>query len=135
MTSTGIWMAVTQLGVILYLKIDLLVINQIFGTAEAGRYSVILQQSTLIRSMAAALAGVLTPALTAFYARNDIEGLMRIAVRGVKFIGLALAIPLGLLCGLSRPFLGWWLGPEFTNLSPLMWLMMGHLAFNLSVIP
>jgi len=135
MTSMGLWMAISQVGAILYLSVDLLVVNKVFGTTATGKYSVILLLSSTIRPLAQAVSSVLTPALVGYYAREDTEGLMRVSRRAVKLMSLALAIPLGILCGFSRPFLEWWLGPEFSSLSPLMWLMLSHLVVNLSVIP
>lgn len=135
MNAMGLWMAINGVGMILYLNIDLIVLNKVLGTAAGGRYSVVSQLSTNMRTLAAGIAAILIPVVLGYYARKDYDGLVRVSARAVKFMGLASAIPLGLLCGFSKPFLSSWMGADFVSLSPLMWLIMSHLVINLSVLP
>jgi membrane protein EpsK len=81
------------------------------------------------------VVAVLSPAIMARYATGDIEGMRRIASRSVKLLGVALALPIGLLCGFGRPLLTLWLGPEFAQLNVLLILLVGHLTVNLAVRP
>ena len=53
----------------------------------------------------------------------------------MKLVGLLMALPIGLICGLSSPLLQTWLGPKFAELSWLMTLMTIHLSVNLAVLP
>jgi membrane protein EpsK len=46
-----------------------------------------------------------------------------------------MALPIGLICGFSRPLLGTWLGQDFESLAPLMILLTAHLCLNLAVLP
>ena len=46
-----------------------------------------------------------------------------------------MALPIGLLCGLARPFLQTWLGRSFADLAPLAWLLIGPLCINLAILP
>jgi len=131
----GGWMVVIQVGILLYLQTDALIINRMLGPTEGGKYATLLGFSMQLRSMTSMLITVLSPAMIAAYARQDTEGLLKNSARAVKFLSLALAIPLALLCGLSIPFLTWWLGPEFKSLNVLVWLMFSHLVLNLGVQP
>jgi membrane protein EpsK len=70
-----------------------------------------------------------------YYAQKKFEELVFISKSGVKIMGLAMALPIGLLCGFSPLILSLWVGPEFSRLSPLMWILLGHLAINMSVLP
>jgi len=133
--SFGGWVAINQVGTLLFLAIDLLVVNRLFGPAAGGRYAAVLQWSALLRTLAGTISVVFGPTVLYFYARNDIDGMVNYLCRAMKFMGLMLALPIGLICGFSAPLLRTWLGPEFVNLAPLMSLMTIHLSINLAVLP
>jgi membrane protein EpsK len=133
--SMGGWIAINSIGAILYLSIDLLVVNRMFGPESGGRYAAVMQWSTLLRTLVAVVAGLFGPTMLYFYARHDIDGLSRYGQKAVKLVGLLMALPIGLICGLSTPLLQTWLGPKFADLAWLMSLMTVHLSVNLAVIP
>ncbi|HZO89654.1 MAG TPA: oligosaccharide flippase family protein [Chthonomonadaceae bacterium] len=135
LTSTGGWVIVNQIGAILFLSIDLLVINRLLGAEASGRYAAVMQLPLTLRYLAAAIQSVFTPTILYLFARKDITGLIAYARRAVKFIGLLLALPISLLCGLSEPILRLWLGPKFGSLAPLLTLMSAHLCVNLAIMP
>ena len=85
--------------------------------------------------MGVATLYVLQPAILKKYAQGDSVGLQRITSQAVKLVGLSTALPAGLLCGFSRPFLSTWLGPSFQHLDLLLVLLVFHLSTNLSIIP
>lgn len=132
---TGGWITIDQIGTLMLFQIDIIVINKLFGTVAGGEYSIILMWSTLIRSAAAMLAGVLTPVVLTCYAKKKFEELTSISKSAVKIMGLSMALPIGLICGFSPLILSLWVGPEFSRLSPLMWLLLSHLSINMSVLP
>ena len=133
--SLGGWIAVNYLGVILYLSIDLLVVNRMFGTEAGGRYAAVLQWSILLRSLVGVIGTIFGPTMIVYYARNDFDGLCLYGRQAVKLIGLLMALPIALICGFSTPLLLTWLGPKFADLTWLMTLMTAHLSFNLAVTP
>lgn len=135
LSSTGGWVIVSQLGVMLYLNIDLLLANRLFGPEQGGRYAAVLQLPTLLRSLAVAVGGIFAPTMYHIYARGDIDGLVIYLNRAIKFLGLVMALAVGLICGFSEPLLRLWLGPTFGSLAPLLSLMAIHLCINLSVYP
>ncbi|HTE88556.1 MAG TPA: oligosaccharide flippase family protein [Terriglobales bacterium] len=133
--GTGGWVIISQLGVMLYLNIDLLLANRLFGPEQAGRYAAVLALPTLLRSLAIAVGGIFAPTMYHIYARGDIDGLVVYLNRAIKFLGLVMALSIGLICGFSEPLLRLWLGPGFSNLAPLLFLMAIHLCINLSMYP
>lgn len=133
--SFGGWVAISQVGTLLFLAVDLLVVNRLFGPKAGGRYAAVMQWSVLLRMLAGTISGVFGPTILYLFARGDIDGLTSYVVRAVKFMGLLIALPIGLICGLSAPLLKTWLGPEFVDLAPLMSLMTIHLSVNLAVLP
>jgi membrane protein EpsK len=94
-----------------------------------------MQWPILLRAVGAAVTSLFGPTILAYYARRDTSGLVDYTQRAVKLSGLMIALPVGLICGLSAPVLQVWLGPEFVPLAPLLSLVTAHLCINLSVCP
>jgi O-antigen/teichoic acid export membrane protein len=132
--GTGSWIIINQIGALLFTQIDLIVVNKLFGIAAGGEYSIVLVWSTVLRSIAGMLAGVLTPIILTYYAKQKFDDITTISQRAVKFMGLAMALPIGCICGFAPQILSLWVGSEFIKLAPLMWLLLMHLVINLSVL-
>ncbi len=135
LVSLGGWVSINIIGATLYLSIDLLVVNRMIGPEAGGRYAAVAQWSALLRTMAGTIVGLFGPTMLYYYARHDIDGLARYGQQAVKLVGLMMALPIGLICGLSVPLLQTWLGPDFADLNWLMSLMTIHLSVNLAVSP
>lgn len=135
LAGMGNWIIVNQIGALLFLQVDLIVVNKLFGATASGEYATILIWSTLLRSMAGMFAGVLTPIILTYYAKDQFEQIITISKSAVKFMGLTMALPIGLICGFAPQLLSLWVGPEFMKLAPLMWILLPHLIINLSVLP
>lgn len=131
----GGWVVISGIGSLLFIQIDLIVVNLLFGATSAGEYAIVLQWGVLLRSVAGVLSGVLTPTVLACYARKQTETLIQVTKSAVKLMGLAMALPIGLVCGLAPLLLTVWVGEEFASLSPLMVLLTVHLSINLAVLP
>lgn len=135
LTGMGWWVIINQFGSVLFLNIDLLVVNLLFGATKGAEYAIALQWVVLLRAIAATLAGVLTPFVLTYYAKEQTENLIKVSRSAVKLMGLVMALPIGLVCGFAPVLLTVWVGSEFSFLSPLMVLLTGHLAINLAVLP
>lgn len=133
--GTGGWITIDQIGSLLLFQMDIILVNKLFGTVAGGEYSIVLMWNSLIRTIAGMLSGVLTPVILTYYAQTKFEELVVLSKSAVKIMGLAVALPIGLICGFSPLILSLWVGPEFARLSPLMWILLGHLAINMSVLP
>jgi O-antigen/teichoic acid export membrane protein len=133
--GTGGWLTVERMGFLLMTNTNLLVVNLAFDATATGSYGSLLQFPTLINSMGIATLYVLQPAILKKYAQGDFVGLQRITSQAIKLVGLSTALPAGLLCGFSRPFLSAWLGPSFQHLDILLVLLVFHLSTNLSITP
>ncbi|MHC1626918.1 MAG: oligosaccharide flippase family protein [Methanoculleaceae archaeon] len=131
----GGWAVINQIGALLFLQIDLIVVNLLFGEMSAGEYAIALQWVILLRAVAGVLSGVLTPTIFSCYARKQTETLIRVTKSAVKLMGLAMALPIGLVCGLAPQLLTVWVGEGFAFLAPLMALLTVHLVVNLAVLP
>jgi O-antigen/teichoic acid export membrane protein len=133
--GTGGWVVVNQVGSLLLLSVDLMIVNRFLGAVEGGRYAVALQLAVFLRLLATALAAVFGPSMLYRYAEDDIDGLVKLACRAMKLLGLVMAIPIGLVIGFSRPLLGTWLGSDFVSIAPLLILLTVQLPINLCVQP
>lgn len=129
------WVIVNQAGAQLFLNIDLIVANMVFGAQIAGRYGAVVIFSALLRSLVGTISAVLDPIVFTLYAQESYSKLARFSSLSVKFIGLAIALPIGLICGMAKPLLTIWLGPEYADLSWLVIALVSHLCINLAVVP
>ncbi len=133
--STGGWVIVSQIGVMLYMNIDLLLANRLFGPSQSGRYAAVLQLPALLRSLGIAVGEIFAPTMFHMYARGDMDGLAVYLNRAIEFLGFVMALAIGLICGFAKPLLHLWLGADFGNMAPLLFLMSIHLCINLSMYP
>jgi O-antigen/teichoic acid export membrane protein len=129
------WMMINQVGTLLFLNMDLIIVNLFLGAEAEGRYGSVMQWPVLLRTFASTVAAVLTPVVLAHFARQDLGRITRISQQAVKLLGLSVALPVGLVCGLSRPLLRVWLGPDFSDLAILLSTLTLHLCVNLAVMP
>jgi membrane protein EpsK len=135
MLSFSGWVAINQAGSLLFLNIDLIVANIIFGATLGGKYGAVIIFPTILRTLAGTVLGVLSPIIVTLYAKEDIQKLVRLIILSVKFMGLAMALPIGLLSGFARPLLILWLGFEFADLALLLIILVSHLCINLAITP
>jgi membrane protein EpsK len=131
----GGWIVVNMAGATLLGRVDLIVVNFFFGATMMGGYAAVAQFSVLMEYLVNAAAQVIRPAILIKYAQGDFIALQHLSSRGIKLLGLALALPAGLLCGFSRPLLSIWLGASFGDLSILLVILISHLSLNLSARP
>jgi membrane protein EpsK len=129
------WSALNLIGYLLLLQTDLLIVNALFGAEWTGRYGSVQLLPQLVNMIVETIIAVLSPAIMAQYALGNIAGMQQLARRSTKLVGLALALPIGLLCGLGGPLLSLWLGPDFAQLEIVLILLVGHLAMNSAARP
>ena len=129
------WVFVNQVGSILFLSIDQIVVNTALGVTIQGFYASALQWSILLRSLARTFSTALAPIMIIQFAAGDSRQLGEMSVLSVKLLGLIMALPVGLVAGLAQPLLRVWLGPDFVGLSTLLILMVLPLSVNLAVLP
>jgi O-antigen/teichoic acid export membrane protein len=135
LVGMGSWMVVNYLGFLLFLRIDVWVCNRFISPESAGDYAAILQWSNLIRQAGTTMSAVIGPMIVIYYARSQVNELIRLSKLSVRMFCLFLAIPIGVLCAFSPSILTIWLGESFARLAPLMVLMLSHLVINIGVMP
>jgi membrane protein EpsK len=131
----GGWVLVNQAGTQLLLNIDLVLANLIFGAQIAGRYGSVIIFPVFLRTFVGTYQGIVEPIVFMLYARNELKELVQFCRMSVKFTGLLIALPIGLICGLARPLLTIWLGVDYSDLSWLVVALVSHLCINLAIVP
>ncbi len=72
------WWAVTdQVGSLLLLQFDLIVVNLLFGATMAGEYAVIFLWVTLLRGIGGTLSGALSPMILTYFAQGRVDQIIR----------------------------------------------------------
>ncbi len=129
------WVSVNMVGTMLLFRADLIIVNAFFGAAMTGGYGSVAQFSTLMDYLVSTVATAVRSIMLLKYAQRDFAGLQRLSSQSIKLLGLVLALPVGLLCGFSRPLLSVWLGPSYEYLSILLIITTCHQSLNLCVRP
>jgi membrane protein EpsK len=135
MAIMSIWLTINQIGIFLYLGSGIIIINLFFGAEQCGRYSAVAQFIALFSTLAGTVSKVFSPIAYEYIAHDNLNGLSIQIGRSVKFMGLIMGLPIGILCGLATPILTRWLGHEFSDLGPLVWLLIVPLIVTVSVRP
>ncbi|MEI4789365.1 MATE family efflux transporter [Bacillus sp. FJAT-53060] len=135
LVRSGVWHSFEQMGILLFLQIDLLMTNLLIGAEATGQYAAILQFPLLLRTLAGTLAVVFAPTITKFYSNQDEQGLIQYAAKAIKWSGLFVAFPAALLGGLAGPLMLLWLGPAFEELKWLLMLHAAYLCLTLMFLP
>jgi membrane protein EpsK len=131
----GGWVTVRRTGSMLLKNFDVIIVFSVFGAVAAGGYAALLQIRRMPRKFLGAGSSVISPIILQKYAQGDFPGLRRITLQATKLLGLGLALPVGLICGLSRPFLSIWLDPSFEEWSPVLIALTALFGLNLSMRP
>jgi membrane protein EpsK len=132
---SGGWYLVDQIGTLLLFSTSLLVVNRVFGPEASGLFGTVQLWPSLLGSFATVLGAVFTPNITTLYARQDIEGLRLYLYRVLRFVGLSIALPIGIVCGFAAPLLVVWGGPRFQHAAPLLLLLTLPHCINIWVFP
>ncbi|MEG2584315.1 MAG: oligosaccharide flippase family protein [Oscillospiraceae bacterium] len=131
--SSGCWVSLSEIGVILFLQIDLLVANWNLGAEVAGKYAVVLQLPAILRTFSATIISIFVPTVISLFALNKIKDMIKYVNDAVKYTGLALSLPIGIVCGLGGVVLALWIGESYRSFGLLLAVLTIHLSINLSV--
>ncbi len=135
MSGMSVWVLINSIGSLMFLRIDLYIVNKFVGVHAAGEYATILQWNQLFRSATGLLAGLVTPLGLIYYAKGELKKLSRIMLFSIKVLSVFLVLALSFVCGFAGDILNLWLGSGFDSLSTLLILQMSSLVINLGVHP
>ncbi len=130
----GGWTIVNQIGILLFLYIDVIIVNIFIGEIASGEYGAIMQWNAVFRNFSGVLGQLFAPMFMIYYGRKEFSKLKTLIPRALKILGLLLAIPVGIVFGLSKEILEVWLGNDFIHLSNALKLMVSHLSINYAMV-
>lgn len=129
-SKLGFWLIVNQIGVVLFLQTDIIIVNKMLGAKLSGVYGTLVQWSFLIRTVVGMLAGVLGPLVLSLYAKNKIVQLISLTKFSTKLLGVFSSLIAITIVYFSKNILGIWLGEEFEQYYKVLILIVFHLGFN-----
>jgi membrane protein EpsK len=135
MGKMSTWIAINQVGALLYLSISFVIINIFLGPEQCGRYAPIALWVTLLGTLGGAISDVFAPIALGYIAHQQSDILVTQMKRSTKFLALIMALPVGLLCGLAKPILHRWLGQSFSDLAPLTWILITPWLITIAIKP
>jgi len=135
MLTLGVWLIVNQIGVLMFLQTEVLIINYIKGPALSGVYAALIQWSLLIRAITGVLSGVTGPLILNLYALKDRNALNELTKFSIKLIGIFTTCIVAVLIYFSSDILYLWLGADFVQYKYVFMWIVFHLGFNLSSSP
>lgn len=118
------WLFITQLTALLFINVDLLMVNSFYGTRASGFYSPIVMWGVIVRGLSTSAIGVLGPPIVAIFAQRDPARLTHAISRSVRFLALGIGLCAAMLAGFSEPLLTLWLGEAFRESAPLAWILL-----------
>jgi membrane protein EpsK len=122
------WSAVNTAGMLLLMQVDLVIVNAVFGAEATGRYGSILLMVALVHAGAESRHPDGELGRHGLLRGRGPGGPPAARRRSIKLLGVGLALPIGLLCGLGEPLLALWLGPAFADLHVVLALLVAHLT-------
>ena len=135
LSKTGFWLIMDQIGVVLFLQTDILVLNYFKGSEVSGIYATLLQWSFMIRALISIFSGIVGPVILNLYANQNTEKLKSLIALSVKATGILTAITVFILSYFASDILRLWLGSPYESYKWVFITIIIHLSFNLSVGP
>lgn len=125
------WIACSQLAFLLRYQVALIIVNIMFGEIAGTQYSLVITWSYLLLGLAGLVIDVFTPMCYSYRAKDDKIGLTRFTLFAMRCTGLAIALPIALLCVFSPQILTIWVGEEYAELAPLVWIILAPMIVRI----
>lgn len=108
LARAGCWMALTSISTILLRGLDLTVANMMIGDYEMGLLSIARTMPNNVTSIINTMALIFTPVFIAFYAKDDIKGLVANIKKSVKTMAMLLFVPISGFIVFAYDFYALW---------------------------
>lgn len=124
MGNLGLWATLSELGTLLFIQASMIVVNVVLGSQIQGSFSIAANVIMMIHTACTALSAVSVPLAYREYAHGNTEGLVKVLRIFSKFVGLSMAFPLAYLLILCPQILEVWLGPGYSEVYPMLYVMV-----------
>ena len=126
----AVWSALVRIGNLMFLQASLIISNILLGSEVQGGFSLVVSMVSMVGTACTAFTNIFTPFYYRFYSENDMGSLVKIALLGIKFLSLLIAMPLAYVCVFSPEIFDFWVGSEYEYLKDTVWIMFLLLTFN-----
>lgn len=124
MGNLGLWSTLSELGTLLFIQASMIVVNMMLGSQVQGSFSIAANVIMMIHTACTALSAVSVPLAYREYAQGNTEGLVKVLRIFSKFIGISMAFPLAYLIVLCPQVLEAWLGPGYSEVYLMLYIMV-----------
>ena len=106
--SSGIWNSVNQVGTVLMSTIGLFMCNTLYGSVEAGVYSVALTIPSFMNGIVSMLCSTFLPTLTIKYALGDRKEILNHVHITQSVVGIIDCVPIAVFMAVGSNFFKLW---------------------------
>lgn len=124
-----------SVATMLLLGSELVVVNYMASEASAGIYAAVIQIPVLIRAAMFNLSSVFGPRILALYASGERSAARAATADAMKLLGIAAALPAGVVLAAAPLVLNVWLGPDFAQFAPVLELGMIGTVVLVAALP
>ena len=125
------WIALSQVAYLLRYQVALIIVNILFGEIAGTQYSLVITWSGVLLGLAGLVTNTFTPMSYSYRAKDDRVGLTRFTLFAMRCTGLAIALPIALLCVFAPQLMTIWVGPEYAELAPLVWIILAPMIVRI----
>lgn len=132
---TSVWGTVDNIGALLHLSTDVLVLSVAISTSAAGVYGALLQWVVFVRGVVAAVNGGAEPLVMRRYAAGEVQDAWRMSRTMMRICGCLAGVCCGILLASSSVLIARWLGAPYAIFSPVLVVLISALPLTLAVSP
>lgn len=129
LSAMASWVVVQQLGDTLLYRIDNVIVNKFWSTKESGILGAFTELGTYTMIIAGVVGSLFGPLILQAYAKNDHEAVKGMVLDRSVSVGVLVAVMIGVICGFSPIILKVWLGEEFVQYNPWLYLKLFLVPF------
>ena len=116
MGGMGIHSLINSLGILFYTSSDIIIVNVLLGSVQAGHYGIVVQCGMVVTLLGGSMTRLLAPVLVQLIAKEKQKEIINYINRFTKLITVFSAIPFIIFVGFSKFIFGFWLGDGFEHL-------------------
>jgi O-antigen/teichoic acid export membrane protein len=128
------WTIINQIGILIFLYIDVILINILIGAKESGEYAAVMQWSALVRNLSGVMTQFFAPVIMIYYSRKLSKLLNKTILEALYYTGVFITIPVSLIIVYAEDILRIWLGENYIHLTFPLQVSLFHVVINYSFV-
>jgi len=135
MAKTGYGVIMVQLGTLMLLGSNIVIVNLTFGPETGGAYAALAQWSVVLNGLILSVGATVTAkVMLDYHALNGQERSLSVA-KAIRLLTCFAALPAGFVAGIAPDLLLVWVGPEVAQFSLTLTVLALPLAVNVVSVP